>query len=150
MSTPRLTPRTIAVSCVLLLFAVSFPAAAERKSDLFYEVLLSPLSFLGFPGTYTVSLVISAAYLICVSLLATATGHPLLRFLGWLLWLAHASGVAWQLFWTDWHPFLTRLSFGLVLSALFVVVYVYWVFAIFQPLWAHVRAPTNRLQRTGR
>jgi hypothetical protein len=138
------------VSCVLLLFALSFAAAAERKSDLFYDVLLSPLIFLGFPGTYVVYFAISAVYLICVSLLTTATARSLLRCVGWLLLLAHISGVVWNLFRSDWHPFLTRFSPGIALSAVFVAVYVLWVSFILQPLWACVRFPTNRLQRTGR
>jgi len=150
MSIPRLTPRAKALSCVLLLFVLSFAAAAERKSDLFYEVLLSPLSFLGFSGPYTVSFALSAGYLICVSLLGTATAHPWLRLIGWLLWAAHAAGVGWQLFWCDWHPFLTHFSPAIVLSAAFVAVYILWVSVMLQPLWAFVRVPTNRLQRTGR
>jgi hypothetical protein len=144
MSIPRLTPRARAVSCVLLLFVLAFAAAAERKSDLFYEILLSPLSLLGFPGTYAVAFAISAAYLICVSLLATTPARPLLRPVGWLFWLPHAGGVAWQLFWFDWHPFLTRFSPGIVLSLLFAAVYVFWVSAMLQPLWAWVRVPTSR------
>jgi hypothetical protein len=144
MSTPRLTPRARAVSCVLLLFALAFAAAAERKSDLFYEVLLSPLSFLGFPGTYAVSFGISAAFLICVSLLTTLLSRPLLRAVGWLLLLAHVGGVAWHVFWCDWHPFLTPLSPGILLSAAFVVVYVLWISVMLGPLWARVRVPTEQ------
>jgi hypothetical protein len=145
-----LTPRVKAVGCVLLLFAFSFVAAAERKSDLFYEVLLSPFTFLGFPATYRVAFAVSAFYLTSVSMLATAQTWPLLRWLGWLLWLAHAAGVAWVLFWCDWHPFLTRLSLGIVLSGVFAAVYLLWLSILFQPLWANVRVPTTRLQRAER
>src|SRR4051812_47917721 len=123
--------------CVLVLFALSFAAAAERHSDLFYTVLLSPFSITGLPGypSYAVYFGCALLYLLLLTVLAASTRHRMAQIAGWILWLLHFAGVLWLLYWSDWHPFTRRISPGILLTLLFAGFYLYWTYAIISPIW---------------
>ena len=127
--------------CVLLLFALSFAAAAERHSDLFYNVLLSPFSITGLPGypSYAVYFGCALLFMLSLTVLAASTKHRTAQIAGWILWLLHFAGVLWLLYWSDWHPFTTRLSSGILLTLLFAGFYLYWTYAIISPIWRRTR-----------
>src|SRR4051794_29416785 len=56
-----------------------------------------------------------------------------------MLWLSHFAGALWILYWSDWHPFVTRLSPGIVLTLLFAGLYLYWTYEVISPLWRRTR-----------
>lgn len=149
MRTPQMNFTTKGILWVLILFLLSFAAAAERQSDLFYNVLLSPFILTGLPAdpSYGVFFGVSLVFLLSVTMMTAATRHRAVQVAGWFLWLPHIVGAVWVMYRSDWHPFMTRLSPGIVLTVLFAGVYLYWTFAIISPLWRGVRGgPTSQMQ----
>jgi hypothetical protein len=149
MRTPQINPTIKGALCVVILFVLSFAAAAERQSDLFYNVLLSPFILTGLPTdpSYAVFFGVAIVFLLALTTMATATKHRAVQLAGLFLWLPHIGGAFWVIYRSDWHPFMTRLSPGIVLTILFAGVYLYWTFAVVSPLWRGVRGGrTNQMQ----
>src|SRR5690349_16051963 len=126
---------------VIILFLLSSVATAERHSDLFYNVLLSPFIITGLPGdpSYAAFFGCALLFLLLVTVMASSTKHRVIQRIGWVLWIAHSAGALWILYWSDWHPFVTRFSLGIVLTFLFTGLYLYWTYLVVSPFWHRVR-----------
>jgi hypothetical protein len=129
------------VLCVLTLFALTFAASAERHSDIFYNVLLSPFMLTGLPGdpSYAVYFGVALVFLISVTIMTAVTAHRGVQAAGFALWVPYAASACWVLYRSDWHPFTTRLSLGIVLTLLFAAGYFYWTYLIIAPFLRGLR-----------